>query len=137
MSFFFFKQKTAYEMRISDWGSDVCSSDRVADLGGRARTIDAVDEHADRRLDAGIVRAVAEAADDEIGVGARLELADAQAGHRRLQVDQIANRRIFKVRGRGYRHRDGRILQRLRALRGGDDDLAAIDRKSTRLNSSH
>src|SRR3546814_18181068 len=30
--FFFFKQKTAYEMRISDWSSDVCSSD----LGVRA-----------------------------------------------------------------------------------------------------
>src|SRR3546814_10612736 len=27
MWFFFFKQKTAYEMRISDWSSDVCSSD--------------------------------------------------------------------------------------------------------------
>src|SRR3546814_17367083 len=27
MSFFFFKQKTAYERRISDWSSDVCSSD--------------------------------------------------------------------------------------------------------------
>src|SRR3546814_4966677 len=32
--FFFFKQKTAYEMRISDWSSDVCSSDL---LGGPAR----------------------------------------------------------------------------------------------------
>src|SRR3546814_5416219 len=33
--FFFFKQKTAYEMRISDWSSDVCSSDlpRRAGLG--------------------------------------------------------------------------------------------------------
>src|SRR3546814_2284983 len=32
--FFFFKQKTAYEMRISDWSSDVCSSDlySAADL---------------------------------------------------------------------------------------------------------
>src|SRR3546814_3687756 len=29
-AFFFFKQKTAYEMRISDWSSDVCSSDLVA-----------------------------------------------------------------------------------------------------------
>src|SRR3546814_2795141 len=29
-SFFFFKQKTAYEMRISDWSSDVCSSDLPA-----------------------------------------------------------------------------------------------------------
>src|SRR3546814_12512929 len=31
--FFFSKQKTAYEMRISDWSSDVCSSDLVRDLG--------------------------------------------------------------------------------------------------------
>src|SRR3546814_17241598 len=34
--FFFFKQKTAYEMRISDWSSDVCSSD-LAVLGDVAR----------------------------------------------------------------------------------------------------
>src|SRR3546814_5704366 len=32
--FFFFKQKTAYEMRISDWSSDVCSSDLLAALEG-------------------------------------------------------------------------------------------------------
>src|SRR3546814_8138578 len=31
--FFFFKQKTAYEMRISDWSSDVCSSDLGVQLG--------------------------------------------------------------------------------------------------------
>src|SRR3546814_10302302 len=30
--FFFFKQKTAYEMRISDWSSDVCSSDLLSAL---------------------------------------------------------------------------------------------------------
>src|SRR3546814_4912495 len=30
--FFFFKQKTAYEMRISDWSSDVCSSDLYQSL---------------------------------------------------------------------------------------------------------
>src|SRR3546814_10688954 len=30
LRFFFFKQKTAYEMRISDWSSDVCSSDLLA-----------------------------------------------------------------------------------------------------------
>src|SRR3546814_7384422 len=36
--FFFFKQKTAYEMRISDWSSDVCSSDLllIADTVGVA-----------------------------------------------------------------------------------------------------
>src|SRR3546814_3835241 len=32
MYLFFFKQKTAYEMRISDWSSDVCSSDLAAKL---------------------------------------------------------------------------------------------------------
>src|SRR3546814_3445124 len=32
--FFFFKQKTAYEMRISDWSSDVCSSDLLGEAVG-------------------------------------------------------------------------------------------------------
>src|SRR3546814_1838424 len=48
---FFFKQKTAYEMRISDWSSDVCSSDL---LGHRTRQprLDAADAvlHLDLRL---------------------------------------------------------------------------------------
>src|SRR3546814_8953973 len=35
--FFFFKQKTAYEMRISDWSSDVCSSDLAGDVAGGER----------------------------------------------------------------------------------------------------
>src|SRR3546814_19298597 len=38
ISFFFFKQKTAYEMRISDWSSDVCSSDLHGVAGRRRRT---------------------------------------------------------------------------------------------------
>src|SRR3546814_9412630 len=33
--FFFFKQKTAYEMRISDWSSDGCSSDLLREFGRR------------------------------------------------------------------------------------------------------
>src|SRR3546814_3770884 len=33
--FFFVKQKTAYEMRIMDWSSDVCSSDLLDDLGAQ------------------------------------------------------------------------------------------------------
>src|SRR3546814_19623224 len=35
----FFKQKTAYEMRISDWSSDVCSSDPFIELSGRRQKI--------------------------------------------------------------------------------------------------
>src|SRR3546814_11931517 len=42
--FFFFKQKTAYEMRISDWSSDVCSSDLVV----RRCAVVRVDADADR-----------------------------------------------------------------------------------------
>src|SRR3546814_5662932 len=34
--FFFFKQKTAYDMRISDWSSDVCSSDLHAEHRARS-----------------------------------------------------------------------------------------------------
>src|SRR3546814_9540605 len=37
MFVFFFKQKTAYEMRISDWSSDVCSSDLRIEAGPVAR----------------------------------------------------------------------------------------------------
>src|SRR3546814_4878045 len=36
---FFFKQKTAYEMRISDWSSDVCSSDLQTKLGEIPETL--------------------------------------------------------------------------------------------------
>src|SRR3546814_3262088 len=39
--FFFVKQKTAYEMRISDWSSDVCSSDLLARNGLKVRGIEA------------------------------------------------------------------------------------------------
>src|SRR3546814_6999434 len=39
--FFFFKQKTAYEMRISDWSSDVCSSD-LEDRLNPARSIEKI-----------------------------------------------------------------------------------------------
>src|SRR3546814_18570644 len=56
--FFFFKQKTAYEMRISDWSSDVCSSDLAAgegverlpprDAGARRKTDDQL--HADAAI---------------------------------------------------------------------------------------
>src|SRR3546814_14327622 len=48
--FFFFKQKTAYEMRISDWSSDVCSSDLDADREPDAQP-NAVEEIAGRRLE--------------------------------------------------------------------------------------
>src|SRR3546814_7725506 len=95
MCFFFFKQKTAYERRISDWSSDVCSSD----LGAWRRP-------------GGPAQADAERLRPQ---------EDAREG--RL----MANRVTFKG---------------LSGLQADLDAVAAdltsgIDRKSTRLNSSH
>src|SRR3546814_6886058 len=42
MCFFFFKQKTAYEMRISNWSSDVCSSD-LRRIAGSIITVTAIE----------------------------------------------------------------------------------------------
>src|SRR3546814_16305008 len=57
--FFFFKQKTAYEMRISDWSSDVCSSDLlIGDVGG----VVAVDQ----TLNLALVLDVSDSMEDEI-----------------------------------------------------------------------
>src|SRR3546814_6948689 len=75
---FFFKQKTAYEMRISDWSSDVCSSDLLAldahfhRLGGleqqrlrREHMLDLARPDAEgERADSAMARGVAVAADD-------------------------------------------------------------------------
>src|SRR3546814_6926934 len=47
--FFFFKQKTAYEMRISDWSSDVCSSDLLP-VGRLRRHPDRLRRHGQERL---------------------------------------------------------------------------------------
>src|SRR3546814_15736633 len=58
--FFFFKQKTAYEMRISDWSSDVCSSDLRTQLRERLQAL--IPEEEKGGL---IVRTQAEGATDE------------------------------------------------------------------------
>src|SRR3546814_8693153 len=90
MWFFFFKQKTAYEMRMSDWSSDVCSSDLVADLQRQRQQIGCLlVEHVGRiagrpgqHAGAGLA-AVAPAADRVAdclvhGLGEAAELADVE-----------------------------------------------------------
>src|SRR3546814_15363431 len=53
--FFFFKQKTAYEMRISDWSSDVCSSDLcVLEHLDRGRALAGDDARIVERVDEGV-----------------------------------------------------------------------------------
>src|SRR3546814_10691324 len=57
--FFFFKQKTAYEMRISDWSSDVCSSDLRLDRDPIVEVFNeacAVPDVGSKRADARCVR---------------------------------------------------------------------------------
>src|SRR3546814_2272927 len=51
--FFFFKQKTAYEMRISDWSSDVCSSDLPSLAASRADPAETYSAALDRWLASG------------------------------------------------------------------------------------
>src|SRR3546814_7286271 len=105
---FFFKQKTAYEMRISDWSSDVCSSDLRA-----ARRH--VGEHvADRAVL--IVGFLIGEAVGEGGVGGVLR-------------KQLARTKRALRRGREQFARD--LADALLHPR------LAPDRKSTRLNSSH
>ena len=64
----------------------------VGDLGRGARAVDVVDEHANRRLDAGIVGAVAEAADEEIGVLRALPLANAWSRFRPVRSRETSTR---------------------------------------------
>src|SRR3546814_2306690 len=110
MCVFFFKQKTAYEMRISDWSSDVCSSDLedVDDLvlqpRGKCGDVDPD----------GAVRPP----DSRLGVpppfGLQIGIADETAGEEAVEIEE------------------GRLGEALA--------IAAVDgqdRKSTRLNSSH
>src|SRR3546814_10215287 len=54
MAFFFFKQKTAYELRISDWSSYVCSSDLLARLRPQPVRV----HHPRRRHDVRVVVAI-------------------------------------------------------------------------------
>src|SRR3546814_10885795 len=72
--FFFFKQKTAYEMRISDWSSDVCSSD-LADGIERHRRL-AIERAASERAFVQRLVAVGDHRDDAghgAGIGGLLE----------------------------------------------------------------
>src|SRR3546814_2527742 len=92
VSMFFFKQKTAYEMRISDWSSDVCSSDLCADRRGGARQQRGPARGADLRYDmeirledafSGCTREI------EVDVAARCETCDgsgAKPGDRKRVV---------------------------------------------------
>src|SRR3546814_3944173 len=109
--FFFFKQKTAYEMRISDWSSDVCSSDLP-------QPIDKVLARATLAIHHG---------------GSGMSLACCSAGRPQLALpiheETLLTAQALSRIGVGstIAHKD------LEA----DGAARLADRKSTRLNSSH
>src|SRR3546814_10247704 len=126
--FFFFKQKTAYEMRISDWSSDVCSSDlfSIAFVHARAPSRQSAIAWS-AVLTITFIAAV-------IGTISRAALGLTLLG-------LVASINLYLVRAQGKR--------RLWLLIGSGVALAVMvyffsfssvvtkDRKSTRLNSSH
>src|SRR3546814_6313909 len=122
----FFKQKTAYEVRMSDWNSDVCSSDLPEDEArgawkGEPRaagTLNDIEARRDQRV------------------------AAERKNHRgRVQRAQSPEAGIFDAE---VERRKGELQCDVEADRepcdtpeDGGDDAPAQDRKSTRLNSSH
>src|SRR3546814_7966342 len=111
---FFFKQKTAYEMRISDWSSDVCSSDLSEGRQGRRQ------QGRSRR-------------DQE----------EARSGRRDRRTQVIGFAGVWPVRRLSLSKKKravprGAALFRSVVWRSVAGVAGAlIDRKSTRLNSSH
>src|SRR3546814_681948 len=87
---FFFKQKTAYEMRISDWSSDVCSSDleRGRELGEQAGA-DADDDGQHQHLDARCYDIAQHLFGEEGGLVEQSEGQQHEAGQRhQVELDQ-------------------------------------------------
>src|SRR3546814_4362452 len=92
MLFFFFKQKTAYEMRISDWSSDVCSSDLLAgeDIGPGQRDRDGEQRRA-HAGDQAVPEIAMELVDDE-HVAPRLEADLARNPGRLVEIGRASCR---------------------------------------------
>src|SRR3546814_5116959 len=111
--FFFFKQKTAYEMRISDWSSDVCSSDLVDRIVGLEM---GADDYLAKPVDLRELLARIKA------VLRRTERATAETEADRPQAAHLARVGRFTLNLDSHK---------LLAGNGGD-----LDRKRKRLNSS-
>src|SRR3546814_5777485 len=105
---FFFKQQTAYEVRISDWSSDVCSSD-LSMLGACALLA-------------------------ACGPGQEAAAPPAEPGYQKVLQQQLLDAKpgdVIEIPA--GRH----ALDRSLSLRVDGVTIRGADRKSTRLNSSH
>src|SRR3546814_6303129 len=88
--FFFFKQKTAYEMRISDWSSDVCSSDLKRGAG--TLTLSGANTYSNRTvIDAGTLALAGAgtigAGNLVIGANAEFDISQADVGASVIQLN--------------------------------------------------
>src|SRR3546814_2238704 len=109
--FFFFKQKTAYEVRISDWSSDVCSSDLgTSYLVGKS---DTVVEVSARLVD--------------LRDGQLLWQGSAKASSAESRGNQSSLAGILLQA----------VVEQIADTVSDQGNVIAGDRKSTRLNSSH
>src|SRR3546814_10676104 len=116
MCLFCFKQKTAYEMRISDWSSDVCSSDLAVGDGRGGEE------------GRGLLRGGA--GEEGVPPAGEIEIAAADDGHQM----RLGERRGEEFVAAGFPRRAVAVFAEPFAGAGVDE---GEDRKSTRLNSSH
>src|SRR3546814_1519635 len=111
---FFFKQKTAYEMRISDWSSDVCSSDLTVDYQEKF--------YAGGRIPGGFFKR------------------EGRLTEKETLISRLIDRPIRPLFPDGFRHETQVVATVMSMNPEIDGDIPALigasDRKSTRLNSS-
>src|SRR3546814_3835013 len=142
LKFFVFKQKTAYEMRISDWSSDVCSSDLPAATESTpvqrpcSRTAPTAQPNTGRirlslfkrELDRTGAEAGHRHAEDPFALGGHITGADRLIEFLGRDIDA----QPFAVGARAFK-----LPAEIRHHRVTATVVARGDRKSTRLNSSH
>src|SRR3546814_131034 len=144
--FFFFKQKTAYEMRISDWSSDVCSSDLPGEDGSVQGMLDLMGL---RYTHSGLATSVV-AIDKQLTKQTLVPHGIPMPGGRIVksadlyEADPLARPYVLKPVNEGSSvgvaivTDDGNYGNPIgRDVRGPWQEFDELDRKSTRLNSSH
>src|SRR3546814_17224789 len=124
--FFFFKQKTAYEMRISDWSSDVCSSDLFMALttarldGAECLDLGLASHYLPSNALSGVKAAIAS---QPHYIDQLLRTSDVVAPPARIERNRPPNARLFA---------SDRLEDILAALEDDGSEWAAIGRESGR-----